>query len=381
VPLAGRSYDIVVGSGLLKEVGPKLRGLGLSGKVAVVTNPAIGRWYGPVVTRSLKAAGFEPRTLVVPEGERAKALRWASVILDELIAAHFERGSVLLALGGGVIGDLTGFAAAIYQRGIPFVQVPTTLVAQVDSSVGGKTAVNHPRGKNLIGAFHQPRLVLIDPETLKTLPMREWTAGLAEVIKYGMIADEAFFAYLERHMAALLKREEEPVLRIITRSCEIKAAVVSEDEREVDRRRILNYGHTMGHALESLGKYRRLVHGEAVAIGMVHEADLARHLGLCSDAVVLRQQELVRQTGLPDTLPPVQFAEFWAAMQHDKKVAQGKVYCVLPERVGQVVVAPLEQAAVRDWFTSLQRHERQAFHTGKARRSRSGMRSVAVRPA
>jgi 3-dehydroquinate synthase len=359
---------------LLKEVGRRLRGLGFSGKVAIVTNPALGRWYGPVVTRSLKGAGFEPRTILVPEGERAKTLRWTAAILDELVAARFERGSVLLALGGGVIGDLAGFAAAIYQRGIPFIQVPTTLVAQVDSSVGGKTGVNHALGKNLIGAFHQPRLVLIDTATLRTLPNREWVAGLAEVIKYGMIADEQLFTYLERQMPALLKREEEPVTHIVTRSCEIKASVVTEDERESDRRRILNYGHTIGHALESLGKYRRLIHGEAVGIGMVCEAGLAQHLGRCAKEVVVRQQTLVREAGLPDTVPPVRFGELWAAMQHDKKVARRTVYCVLPERVGQVVIVPLDQAAVEEWFTSLPPRMVKPRRTAREGRSRSAPR-------
>jgi 3-dehydroquinate synthase len=356
VPLAGRPYDILIGPRLLGEIGERLRGLGLSGKAAVVTNPVVGKWYGSVVLRSLRAAGFEPRTILVPEGERVKTLRWASSILDELATARFERGSVLLALGGGVIGDLTGFAAAIYQRGIPFVQVPTTLVAQVDSSVGGKTGVNHPLGKNLIGAFHQPRLVVIDPDTLATLPTREWVAGLAEVIKYGMIADEKFFAYLEHGMAALLKREEGPVAHVVERSCRIKAAVVAEDEREADRRRILNYGHTVGHALESLGGYRRLIHGEAVAIGMVCEAGLAQRLGRCSREVVARQEALVRAAGLPAVLPPVRFAEFWSAMRHDKKVLRGTLYAALPVKVGQVVMTPVERGAVKTWFSEASRY-------------------------
>jgi 3-dehydroquinate synthase len=309
--------------------------------------------YGGAALRSLKRAGYEARLLVLSGGERGKTLRAVSGILDELAAARFERGSSLVALGGGVVGDVAGFAAALYVRGIPFVQVPTTLVAQVDSSVGGKTGVNHRLGKNLIGAFHQPRAVLIDPATLTSLPPREWTAGLAEVIKYGVIADESFFAFLERQMPAIRKMDEEPVLRLIARSCEIKAEVVGADERESDRRRILNYGHTIGHALEALGRYRALLHGEAVAIGMVQEADLARHLGLCSDEVVARQRALVREAGLPDRAPAVSFVELWAAMQHDKKVAQGRVHCVLPRHIGEVVVAPLERAQVRGWFAGL----------------------------
>ncbi|WP_447973023.1 3-dehydroquinate synthase [Nitrospira sp. Kam-Ns4a] len=369
VRLGERAYDIVVRPGLLAEIGPRLRALGLSGKVAVVTDPPVARLYGARVARSLRSVGYEPRQVVITGGERGKTLRAVAHILDELARARFERGSLLVALGGGVVGDVAGFAAAVYVRGIPFVQVPTTLVAQVDSSVGGKTGVNHALGKNLIGAFHQPRAVLIDPETLRTLPPREWIAGLAEVIKYGMIADETFFAYLEGHMDALLKMEREPVIHVIARSCEIKAAVVGEDEREADRRRILNYGHTIGHVLESLGRYRSLLHGEAVAVGMVQEADVARHLGLCAEEVVLRQRALVRAAGLPDALPPVTFEQLWSAMQHDKKVVRGRIHCVLPERIGRVAVAPLERAAMRRWFATC---ARVTGRGPRARRPRAG---------
>lgn len=350
VALGERSYDILIQAGLLGEIGPHLRQLGLSGKVALVTNPLVGRLYAPTVLRSLKSVGYQARTILVPEGERAKSLRWVARILDELVRERFERGSIVLALGGGVVGDLAGFVASIFVRGIPFIQVPTTLVAQVDSSVGGKTGVNHQLGKNLIGAFHQPCTVLIDPDTLDTLPLREWVAGLAEVIKYGMIQDEEFFAYLEGHMDDLRKMQPAPVAHVISRSCQIKASVVAEDERESDRRRVLNYGHTIGHALESLGQYRKLIHGEAVAIGMVQEAELARSLGLCKEEVVVRLRELVRKAGLPDRLPSVRFTELWGAMQHDKKVAQGRLYCVLPERIGQVVIRPLERDQVKRWF-------------------------------
>lgn len=352
VPLGERSYDILIRPGLLSEIGPRLRRLGLSGKAAVVTDPTVGRWYARPAIRSLDAAGFDVRTILAPAGEQAKSLRWLSKILDELAKARFERSSVLVALGGGVIGDLAGFAAAVYVRGIPFVQVPTTLVAQVDSSVGGKTGINLPFGKNLVGAFYQPRLVLIDPETLKTLPRRQWLAGLAEVIKYGMIADEAFFAYLEEHMDDLLALRQEAVMQVIRRSCEIKAGVVAEDERESDRRRILNYGHTVGHAMEALGKYRALLHGEAVAIGMAQESELACHLGICHPEVVARQRTLIHRACLPDSLPRVTAAALWDAMQYDKKVARGQVYCVLPEKVGQVRVEPIARSAFFAWFKS-----------------------------
>ena len=350
VPLGERSYPIVVGQRVLETLGLRLASVRRAGKVAVVTDETVAKLHGGTAVRSLKAAGYQPHVIALPAGERTKTLTWLSRVLDQLVAARFERNSIIVALGGGVIGDLAGFAAAVYQRGIPFVQVPTTLVAQVDSSVGGKTGVNHPLGKNLIGAFHQPCLVLIDVLTLRTLPKRQWLAGLAEVIKYGVIADEPFFRYLEEHMAALLDMESGPVLHVVSRSCEIKASVVAEDERESDRRRILNYGHTIGHALERLGRYRSLVHGEAVAIGMVEEAGLARALGLCSEEVVSRQRELIMRTGLRDTMPPVTFPQLWNAMQHDKKVAAGQVYCVFPEDIGRVRIAPVDRRDCRAWF-------------------------------
>jgi 3-dehydroquinate synthase len=338
VTLTDRSYDVRIKPGIISEIGPCLNRLGFAGTAAVVTNPAVGRLYAPIVKRSLIGAGFHSVMIVVPEGERVKTLQWVGTVLDRLAEARCDRNTLMVALGGGVIGDLAGFAAAIYARGIPFVQVPTTLVAQVDSSVGGKTGVNHRLGKNLIGAFHQPRLVLIDPNLLRSLPRREWIAGLAEVIKYGMITDEEFFSYLEQRTAALLKFDPEAVRRIM------------EDERESDRRRILNYGHTIGHALESLGGYR-MIHGEAVAIGMVQEAELASSLGLCPADAVLRLRALIQAVGLPAELPPITFPALWAAMQHDKKRSSGRVYCVLPERIGGVVIEPLDRQQTQRWFT------------------------------
>lgn len=360
VGLDERSYDITIRPGVLDEIGRYVQALGFSGRIGIVTNPAIGRRYARRVMRSLKGGGYLPRLITVPEGEKAKSLRWVAAILDRLAADRFERGSALIALGGGVIGDLTGFAAAVYLRGIAFVQVPTTLVAQVDSSVGGKTGVNHALGKNLIGAFHQPRLVLVDPQTLHTLPAREWKAGLAEVIKYGVIADAELFAYLEQNVSALLRREEDAIVHVVARSCEIKAGVVMQDERESGLRRILNYGHTVGHALEALGGYRALIHGEAVAIGMAQEAALARQTGLCEERVVGRQRELIRAAGLPVDLPRVTFTRLWDAMRHDKKVAQGRIHCVFPTRIGEVVVRPLERAVVQAWFAGLRRRQRHA---------------------
>jgi 3-dehydroquinate synthase len=355
VGLGKRSYDIVLHPGGLDRLGQYLQDLGFSGKVGIVTNPIIQGLYGRTVERSLKKAGFQLQIISVPDGEQAKTLRWISHILDQLMAQRFERQSVLVALGGGVIGDMTGFAASVYQRGMPFVQVATTLVAQVDSSVGGKTGVNHPLGKNMIGAFYQPSLVLLDTQTLHTLPKREWIAGLAEVVKYGMIADQKFFGFLESRIDDIVNMEEQSLHHVVKRCCEIKASVVSKDEREAGLRRILNYGHTIGHALESLGQYKRYIHGEAVGIGMVHEADLANALGLCAEKVVARQRVLVHRAGLPTNLPPLNFVDLWSAMLHDKKVARGRVYCVLPKAVGKVTVDPLDQKAVKSWFRQLEK--------------------------
>lgn len=356
VNLGERSYEIVVDPGVSAVLGDRLRVLAKTDKIGVVTDRHVARHYLQRTVRSLKQAGLKPVSIVLPPGEQSKTLATTARILDVLAKHKFERSSMLLALGGGVIGDLTGFSAAIYQRGIPFVQVPTTLVAQVDSSVGGKTGVDHRLGKNLIGAFHQPSAVYIDPETLRTLPRREWVAGLAEVIKYGIIADESFFAFLEEAMPALLKLDEHAVIRTITRSCQIKAQVVAEDERESDRRRILNYGHTIGHALESLGSYRGLIHGEAVGIGLVQEAELAAHLGLCGQDVTARIRRLVRCAGLSDEIPRTSFASLWGAMQHDKKVIGGKVIGVWPVSVGEVVIRPLDKRACADWYRSRQKH-------------------------
>lgn len=350
VGLGKRSYDIAIHPGGLTQLGEYLKDLGFSGNVGIITNPVLQGLYGRTVEQSLKRAGFQSHMISIPDGERAKTLRWVAHILDHLMEQRFERQSVLVALGGGVIGDLTGFVASVYLRGIPFVQVATTLVAQVDSSVGGKTGVNHPLGKNMIGAFYQPSLVLLDTQTLGTLPKREWIAGLAEVIKYGMIADRKFFTFLEDRMDDIVAMEQSALHHVVKRCCEVKASVVAKDERESGLRRILNYGHTIGHALESLGKYKKYIHGEAVGIGMVCEADLAQTLGLCSEQVVTRQRDLVKRAGLPTELPTVTFRDLWAAMLHDKKVAQGRVYCVLPKAIGKVTVDPLDQKAVKSWF-------------------------------
>jgi 3-dehydroquinate synthase len=347
VDLANRGYDIIIQAGLLDHVGEHLLPLAKSTNAVVVTNTVVHRLYGARLTRSLQAAGFRTSVICLPDGERTKSLRWVSAILNELVSRRYERKTVLLALGGGVVGDLAGFAAAVYLRGIPFVQVPTTLVAQVDSSIGGKTGVNHPLGKNLIGSFYQPQLVLSDPDLLQTLPAREYRAGLAEVIKYGVIADARFFKFLETEMHRILNFDSPAVHRIIQASSACKAVVVAADEREGDRRRILNFGHTVGHALETVTQYRRYRHGEAVAIGMVVAARLAVQLGLAGTHVAARIHDLVNQAGLPDQLPPYPPAALLRAMRQDKKVRDRRIHFVLPDRIGHVSVQPVDEPHIR----------------------------------
>jgi len=354
VSLKARSYDIVIKPGLIDDLAVRLQALASAERVGIVTDRHVAGHYLRTLLNQCEQAGLRPIPIVLPPGEKNKTLATVGKVLDVLAKKRFERKSLLIALGGGVVGDLTGFAAAIYQRGIPFVQVPTTLVAQVDSSVGGKTGVDHRLGKNLIGAFHQPKAVWIDPMLLCTLPKRELVAGLAEVIKYGIIADKKFFAYLEQRMPALLRLDPQSVMQVVKRSCEIKAQVVAEDEQESDRRRILNYGHTIGHALEALGGYRSLIHGEAVGIGLVLEADLARRQGYCNGETVNRIRSLVCAAGLSDRLTNGSSERVWTAMQHDKKVSQGKVIGVWPESIGRVRIAPLERTTFAEWFRTVE---------------------------
>lgn len=349
VSLADRSYEITIRAGLLEKLGREMKRRGLKGKLGIVTDRHVAQHYLKKILESAKRSGLEPVSIILGPGERSKTLHTVERILNVLARHRFERSSHLLALGGGVVGDLAGFAASIYQRGIPYIQVPTTLVAQVDSSVGGKTGVDHQLGKNLIGSFYQPRAVWIDPLTLRTLPRREWVAGLAEVIKYGIIADEAFFGYLGRNMPALQKQIPQVVASVVKRSCEIKAEVVAADERESDRRRILNYGHTIGHALEALGGYTSLVHGEAVGIGLVQEADLACFQGFCTHKVVEAIRRMVTEAGLSDRMPHATPTKIWKAMLHDKKVSAGQVIGVWPIRIGEVRMAPLGKEVFDRW--------------------------------
>jgi 3-dehydroquinate synthase len=337
VNLEARSYPILIGKGILSDLGPQLRKQPLTQALAVVTNPEIQNLYGDIVRKSLVDSGFTPHFFVVPTGEETKSLEWAGKLYDFFLEKKLERKSAVIALGGGVVGDLAGFLAATILRGVPFVQVPTTLLAQVDSSVGGKVGINHPLGKNLIGAFHQPILVLADIDTLRSLPGEEFHAGLAEVVKYGIIADEEFFGFLEKHADEILDLEESVLLRIIHRSCEIKAKVVSADEREAGLRAILNYGHTIGHAIEFLAGYGRYKHGEAVAFGMVYAALLAREIGM-SDTVT-RQRDLLQRFGLLGNPPELDSDKVINALSHDKKVIDSHLRFVLTEKIGGVTIS------------------------------------------
>lgn len=336
VALGNRSYPIHLGAGVLDRLPELLRGLGVKGVVGLVTDDHVGPRYAPRVEALIGEAGLRCVTHVMTAGEEAKRLAAVEAICGAFLDGGLDRASLVLALGGGVVGDVAGFAASAFMRGVPFVQIPTTLVAQVDSSVGGKTGVNHPLGKNTIGAFHQPRGVLIDLHLLRSLPDRELRAGMAEVIKHGVIADAALFEYVEQHAAAILAGDLDALLFPIQRSCEIKAAVVAADETEQGLRANLNYGHTFGHAFEAVTGYGRFLHGEAVAVGMCAAGALARLLGMVDDAFVARQRACCAAYGLPTAWPELPVAETVAAMRKDKKVRAGALKFVLPCAMGQV---------------------------------------------
>lgn len=329
---------IKVGAGLLDTVGRECGRTLLGKRCAIISDSKVAPLFGRQVRESLARAGFESEMVVVRAGETSKSVKSVEKCYDELAAHRLERKSFIVALGGGVVGDLAGFVAATYLRGIPFVQVPTTLLAQVDSSVGGKVGVNLKAGKNLVGAFHQPRLVLCDLDTLRTLPMREYRAGLAEVIKYGIIYDAELFERLERAMEKLLRREPKVLAGIIARCCEIKAEVVAQDETESGLRAILNFGHTIGHALEAISHYGKYLHGEAISIGQVAVAKLSQEVLGLPPGDVKRIQNLFDRAGLPTniSLNQGQQKKLFAAMELDKKVSAGEIKFVLARRIGKV---------------------------------------------
>jgi 3-dehydroquinate synthase len=339
VNLRDRSYEVTIGSGILAQTGRWLRARGLTGRVIVITNPVVGGLYGQALEQSLASGGFTTVDfLEVPDGEEQKSLETAGGLYLELERCLSERMTPVVALGGGVIGDLAGFVAATYKRGMPLVHIPTTLLAQVDSSIGGKVAVDHGQLKNEIGAFYQPRMVISDIATLKTLEDKTISDGLAEVIKYGVIRDRGLLAYIEANMARI-KALDEPVLeKIVSRSVEIKAEIVSRDEYDLrGLRAILNYGHTIGHAIESVSGFQ-MGHGEAVAIGMLAAARVSREMGILGRGELGRLESLLEKAGLPTRNPDLEVESLISAMQHDKKVADGRVRFVLPRELGRVFV-------------------------------------------
>jgi shikimate kinase/3-dehydroquinate synthase len=342
VELGDRSYPILIGRGLLDNPALLAHHIGGSGKVAIVTNTTVAPLYLDKVAAPLRAAGREIVEIVLPDGEEFKNWHSLNLVYDALLAHKCDRKTTLVALGGGVIGDLTGFAASSYMRGVPFVQIPTTLLAQVDSSVGGKTGINHPLGKNMIGAFYQPRAVIADTATLATLPARELSAGLAEVIKHGAILDAGFFDWIEANIGQLVARDHDALAHAIARSCEIKADVVKRDEREGGLRAVLNFGHTFGHAIESGMGYGVWLHGEAVGCGMVMAADLSQRLGLVDAAAVLRVRTLVGAAGLPVVAPDLGTERWIELMEVDKKNEGGAIKFILLKPLGSpnVTTAP-----------------------------------------
>ena len=351
VELGDRSYPIEIGQSLLGH--PELIAQHVAGKRAVIiTNTVVAPLYLDAVTRALEVAGKQVIPIILPDGEQEK--NWASLmkVFDVLLEQKCDRQTTLIALGGGVIGDLTGYAAASYMRGVPFIQVPTTLLAQVDSSVGGKTGINHPLGKNMIGAFYQPQCVIADTSTLTTLPQRELAAGLAEVIKHGAITSGDFFDWIEANMSKLVAKDPAALAYAIQRSCEIKADVVRQDEREGGLRAILNFGHTFGHAIEAGLGYGEWLHGEAVGCGMVMAADLSCRMGFIDEATYNRIKAVVRAAGLPVVAPDLGAARWIELMQVDKKAAGGEIKFVLLKPLGQPIVTTEPQTTLEATFAA-----------------------------
>tara|TARA_B100000214_G_scaffold370175_1_gene344407 strand:+ start:922 stop:2061 length:1140 start_codon:yes stop_codon:yes gene_type:complete len=342
VSLATNPYEIVIGDNSLNFIGDELLKLGFRKglKVLVVSNKEVSDHYGDCVIKSLIQSNFQPKLLILKAGEEQKNQSSIDLIHDAAYEARLERGSLMVALGGGVIGDMTGFAAATWLRGINVVQIPTTLLAMVDASIGGKTGINHAKGKNLIGAFHQPKLVLIDPKTLVTLPSREFKAGMAEIIKYGVILDRELFELLEdqTNISKLSSIDKKLLLKIIERSVKSKAEIVMRDEKESGVRAFLNYGHTFGHVVENLCGYGKWLHGEAVAIGMVAVGQLAVEKGLWKDIEAKRQNKLIEKAGLPSKWPELNLEKVLSSLQGDKKVKDGKVSFVMPLKIGNVKI-------------------------------------------
>ncbi len=337
VRLGLNSYSIIIGSGILNQTGLKLKELGLQDKAVIITNPVVKKLYGTPVQQSLIDASFKTTIFEVPDGEEYKSLESAGKLYQQLAECGAERSTPVLALGGGVIGDLAGFVAATYMRGVPLVHLPTTLLSQGDSSIGGKTAVNHGRLKNEIGAFYQPKIIISDISTLKTLPQAELIGGLSEVIKHAVIKDNHFFVYLEKHLDLIKALDDNVLEATVAKSAQIKAEVVESDEKDIGLRNILNFGHTVGHAVESVSNFQ-VAHGQAVGIGMVAAAKIAVKLGIMDAENVTRLKKILKKAGLMTTLPQMEVKQVIQAMRYDKKVQSGKIRFVLPRSIGQVFI-------------------------------------------
>lgn len=351
VSLDERSYKIVVESGGIEKVGRRAEHLGLHPPLAVITDPTVEKYYGELTCDALRSQGYEVGIFSIPGGEACKNLDTVRDLYDDLVELRVERRGGIVALGGGLVGDIAGFVAATYMRGIRFIQVPTTLLAQVDASVGGKTGIDHPKGKNLIGAFHQPSLVVIDTTTLKTLPSREILCGLAEIIKHGVIGSQRIFEFVSDHLEKLLQIDEEAYLDLIPRNCRFKARIVEQDEKESGLRAILNFGHTVGHTIESLTGYTRYLHGEAVAVGMLAEIAVGIKMGISSDDLFEQVLDLLRRADYPLDIPDIPGERIVEAMYHDKKTEQRTIRMVIPKQVGQVEVRAIkdEQSIIEAW--------------------------------
>ena len=346
VELGERSYPVELGFETLAAAGPEIARRTGSRHAIVVTVPAVGWRYAPTLLRSLRGAGLRAERVDVPDGDAAKNLRQVARLYDAFVRRRADRATAVVALGGGMVGDLAGFAAASYLRGVPFVQVPTTVLAMVDASIGGKVGVNLRQGKNLVGAFHQPRLVWIDVATLKSLPRRQRAAGMAEVIKAAAIADAALFERLERDAEALMALDPQALLPVLERACAIKAEVVSRDEREGGQRMLLNFGHTLGHAIEQRHRYRKILHGEAVAIGMVFAAERSEALGLAPAGTAERIARLLRRVGLPTAVPPAPRRAYLSALRVDKKSRGSRIHFVVLRGIGTAGTLPLGPAEI-----------------------------------
>jgi 3-dehydroquinate synthase len=336
--LGSNSYHIHIGSGILAQLGYWLKENLASDKLVIITSPSVKGLYGDTVAENLTRDGFRVITLLVPDGEEQKSLETAGRLYQELSDSHAERATPVLALGGGVIGDLVGFVAATYQRGVPLVQIPTTLLAQVDSSIGGKVAVDHDKLKNKIGAFYQPRLVVSDIATLSTLPAEELSDGLAEVIKYAVIRDRGFFTYLENSLDRIRLLDSVVLEEVVFRSARIKAEIVERDEQDLGLRNILNYGHTVGHAIESASDFE-VGHGQAIAIGMLAAGRISSKLGIFSQVEQSRLRGLIQRAGLPTEIPDLDVDRVIRAMEHDKKIVNGRIRFVLPKAIGNVFIS------------------------------------------